>query len=467
MHALRYLRVNDRLLVRSCGPAPAAPARFRSHAPLRLPARISIFGPMIEPNGSSPRYKQVRLVNRLFYRVMTGLLRGFIIRYFQLQPVNTEVVPDRGPAILLANHTTMFDPIWVYVMLHRPVYFAATEDLFRQRWLGRLIRWFGAFPKRKAASDISALRSIFSIAHKGGLIGVFPEGVRSWDGTVQPVFHGIAKLIRKLEVPVYVCRLDGAYYVYPRWAHKWRRVPVKATFSQLYAPKDIPDDDATIMKDISEVIRTPEGALNFDPSRYSYRGLAVDLTHVLYRCPSCGTQEGLKVVKPTSTNRVECSSCFSSWVIDVACRLSIVDESGKPEGNWTPLPHYYERIKSMPLTPIRSEARLGLAPGEQIYLISRPHFIFMQEKFPNLRVFAFGRAFLTDRRLLFRTRIGVPLAAPLEGIGALSVDPGDKLHFTYQGRLFRIPFRHESALKWFDTLHRLKEGLAVRRDAVV
>lgn len=111
----------------------------------------------------------------------------------------------------------------------------------------------------------------------------------------------------------------------------------------------------------------------------------------------------------------------------------------------------------MPLNPIRSELRLGLASDEQIFLISRPRFLFTQEKFPNLRVFAFGRAFLTSRRLVFRTRIGIPLAAPLGTIAALSVDPGDKLHFTHGGKLYRIPFRNESALKWYDTIHRLQD----------
>ena len=130
---------------------------------------------------------------------------------------------------------------------------------------------------------------------------------------------------------------------------------------------------------------------------------------------------------------------------------------GKPEGIWTSLPQHYARIKAMPFTPIRTEARLGLAPGEQVFLISRPHFLFRQDKFPNLRRLAFGRAFLTNGRLLFRTRLGIPLAAPLSAVGALSVDPGDKMHFTFQGRLYRIPFRFESALKWFDSIHRLRE----------
>jgi len=429
---------------------------------------------MNEPSAPSPRFKQVRLVNRIFYRVMTTLLRGVIVRYFQLDSINSQVVPERGAGIILANHATLFDPIWVYVLLRRPVYFAATEDLFRQRALGRLIGWFGAFPKRKAASDISALRSMFSVAGRGGLIGVFPEGVRSWDGTVQPIFPGIAKLIRKMEIPVSVCRLEGAYFVFPRWARRWRRFPVKAVFSRLYRPEEIPHEDERIIQDIQQALQGSSTCTAVDASRFAYKGLAVDLTHVLYRCPSCGTLEGLKVVRPFSANRVECSSCFSSWVIDVTCRLSPADEEGRPEGVWTNLSQHYARIKAMPFTPIRSEARLGLSPGEQVYLISRPHFLFMQEKFPNLRVFAFGRAFLTNRRLLFRTRLGIPLAAPLAALGALSVDPGDKLHFTFEGRLYRIPFRHESALKWFDSIHRLQETMrgvrepaAVHQDAAV
>jgi 1-acyl-sn-glycerol-3-phosphate acyltransferase len=411
---------------------------------------------MAEPIAAPLSFRKPRLVNRIFYRVMTGLLRGFITRYFQLQPVKAGTVPHTGAGIILSNHLTLFDPIWVYVMLRRPVYFAATEDLFRRRVLGRLIRWFGAFPKRKAASDITALRSIFAIVERGGLIGVFPEGVRSWDGSNQPLYSGIAKLIRKLEVPVYVCRLEGAYLVMPRWARRWRRLPVRGVFSRLYTPDQIPASDDKVLLDIAAAIRTPDFELPVDPF-HRQRGLAVNVTRVLYRCPSCGTQEGLKMVRPFSSNSIECSSCFSTWVIDVGCRLSPADENGKAEGDWTPLPEYYRRIRCLPLTPIRSEVRLGLTSGEQIYLISRPRFLFKQEKFPNLRLFAVGKAFLTSERLIFRTRIGISLSAPLASLGALSVDPGDKLHFTYESKLYRIPFRNESALKWYDTILRLKE----------
>ncbi len=346
------------------------------------------------------------------------------------------------------------------------MYFAATEDLFRKRALGRLIRWFGAFPKRKAASDIAALRSIFSIIDKGGLVGVFPEGVRTWDGTNQPLFTGIAKLIRKLGVPVYVCRLEGAYLVYPRWARRWRRLPIRGVFSRLY-----------------EASEHPRGR-RADPRRTSPRPSAAPITSFpSLRRRAAGRARGERDPRAVplpelrhdgraearaavlSTNMIECSSCFSTWSVDAGCRLSAVDENGRPEGRWTTLADYYDRIRAMPLTPIRSELRLGLAPEERIFLISRPRFLFKQERFPNLRVFAFGRAFLTSERLLFRTRLGLPLAMPLTSVGALSVDPGDRLHFTYEGKLYRIPFRNESALKWFDTILRQQAEIRARKAA--
>jgi 1-acyl-sn-glycerol-3-phosphate acyltransferase len=420
---------------------------------------------MAEAATPAIEFHKPRVVNRLFYRVMTGLLRPFILRYFHLQPVNPSVVPAKGAGIILANHTNLFDVIWVYAMLRRPVYFAANEDLFRKRALGTLIRWFGAFPKRKAASDMAAVRSIFGIIAKGGLIGVYPEGVRTWDGKNSPLYGGIAKLIRKLEVPVYICRVEGGYLFYPRWARRWRPIPVKGVFSRLYEPSQIPQDDDRILADISAAIRTTDFELPIDAAHFRRSGMAVNITRVLYRCPSCGTLEGLKIVRPHSTNRVECSSCFSSWEVNAACRLSPTDENGKDEGAWTSLPDYYARIRDLPLLPIRTEIRIGLVPGEKLYLISRPRFLMKQEVFPNLRVFAFGRAFLTDRRLIFRTRIGIPLDAPLRGLAALSVDPGDRLHFTFDGKLYRIPFRNESALKWYDTIHRFKDDEKSHREA--
>jgi len=344
------------------------------------------------------------------------------------------------------------------VMLHRPVYFAATEDLFRQPLLARLLRWFGAFPKRKnATGDVGAMRSIFRLLQNGCLVGIYPEGVRTWDGSNGTIIPGIARLIQKLKVPVYACRTEGSYLAQPRWASRYRRIPLRGVFSRLYAADAIPADEARIVSDIAAAIRNLDYELSVDPALSRRKGLAVNVTRLLYRCPACGTQEGLKIVLPHATNRIECSSCFSSWVVNAASRLAETDENGQPDGDWIPLAEIYARTREMPLVPIRPVARLGLAEDERLFLASRPRFLFKQERFPDIRVFAFGRLFLTSRRLVFRTRLGIPLDTPLASIGSLSVDPGDRMHFTLAGKLYRIPFRNESAMKWFDAIRRLQE----------
>ena len=403
--------------------------------------------------------REVRPVRRWFYQLIM-LLVGQPIRYvFRLRPVNERTIPRSGGGILVANHVTLFDPIWIYDVLRRPVYFVATEELFRGRFLGGLLRWLGAFPTRKAASDLKAMKNIMRVLGQGGLVGLYPEGVRTWDGTNSPLIPTIARLIRRMKVPVYSCRLEGGYLAWPRWASKWRRIPVRMVFDRLYAKDTIPDSEQQILGDIARAIKIRDYELPVADAHRRFTGLAAGLPKVLYRCPNCHTLEGLVAVRPLASNRVECSSCFSSWRVDIASRVTPVDEHGRRVGESRTVAEWYRRIRELPLAPIRSTlARLD--PEEKLYLVSRAHFLFRERRFPRLRLFAFGRAMLTDRRLLFKGKAGIRLDAPLAEIDSLSVEPGDKLHFVFRGRLYRIPFRRESPLTWMDALTTLRYGPA-------
>ncbi len=410
-------------------------------------------------SGSRSQPRDVRPVRRWFYHLILLLVRKPIQYLFRLQPVNTLAVPRTGGGILVANHVTLFDPIWIYDALRRPVYFVATEELFRGRFLGGLIRWFGAFPKRKAASDYKTMKNMMQVLRMGGLLGLYPEGVRTWDGTNGPLIPTIAHLIRRMKVPVYTCRLEGGYLAWPRWASKRRRVPVRMVFNRLYGRGEIPDSEQQILSDIAREIEIRDYQLPIESAGRRLTGLAVGLPRVLYRCPNCHTMEGLSVVRPLSTNQIECRSCFSTWRVDLRSFVTPVDEHGRDVGESRTVAEWYRRIRVFPLAPIRS-ALVRLEPGEKLFLVSRAHFLFREKRFPGLRLFAFGRALLTDRRLLFKGKAGIRLNARLAELESLSVEPGDKLHFVFRERLYRIPFRRESPLKWMDALLALGTGTA-------
>jgi hypothetical protein len=147
-----------------------------------------------------------------------------------------------------------------------------------------------------------------------------------------------------------------------------------------------------------------------------------------------------------------------TWEVDLGCRLTPVDEDGQAVGASKTVAEIYRQIKGMPLVPIRSSL-IGLEEGEKLYLASRPHFLYREKQYPDLRIFGFGRAFLTDKRFIFSGRLKrrgrVGLTAPLAEIDSLTIEPGDKLHFIYHGHLYRLPFRRESPVKWHDYLERL------------
>jgi 1-acyl-sn-glycerol-3-phosphate acyltransferase len=398
-------------------------------------------------------------VNRWIYIFMSLFMRSPIRWALRFVPVNIDAIPKRGAGILVANHVHLMDPIWIYDSLKRPIYFVATEELFRGRLLGGFIRTFGAFPKRKAAQDNKTLRSMIKALSNGDLIGIYPEGVRTWDGSNNPLIPTIARLIRRFKVPVYACRVHGGYLSKPRWAARSRRIRPRLEFSQLYSADGIPDSDEKILADIGRAIATPDYRLKpheLDGRRW---GLAEGVEKVLYRCPHCDSLESLFPQKPSRENVVECVTCHSRWKIDITSRLTPVGESGEATGPPETLAAMYARVKALPLKPIRSNL-IHLEPDEPLFLVSRPHLMYRQRNFPRLRLYGFGRAFLTARRFIFRGRLKgkgrIRLSARLDEVSSLSIEPGDKLHFVYRGLLYRLPFHRESALKWMDAIQQLQ-----------
>jgi 1-acyl-sn-glycerol-3-phosphate acyltransferase len=396
----------------------------------------------------------LRFVNRWFYLTLRLLLARPLQVLFRLTIVGRDAVPRSGPAFILPNHVALLDPIWLYASLRRPIYMVATEELFRAWFLRMLIRWFGAFPKRKAAQDVYAIKSMFTLIRSGRLVGLYAEGVRTWDGTNTSVIPTVARIIRKFRIPVITCRFDGGYFAHPRWARRWRRIPVRVVFSPLYSAGHVPATDEEVTRDITEAIRIRDHEMPFPGLRKVFRGLPDGISRLLYRCPQCGALESLRSVPPPRKNSFECSSCFSSWRLDITCQVTSLDQGGRPVGEPIRLYDLYHRIRDMPPRAVRSDL-VELEDGEQLYLISSPQVVYRERRFPYFRPFAYGRLFLTSRRLLFNGLRGIRLTIPVGEIESLSIEPGNKLHFVYRGRLYRIVFRNASPLKWADAIERL------------
>ena len=79
---------------------------------------------------------------------------------FRWLPGSRRKLPGNEPFLLLANHTSFFDPVWITYWLGRPSTYMASEVVFSKPFLKWILPLTGAFPKAFGKKDVAAMRNL-------------------------------------------------------------------------------------------------------------------------------------------------------------------------------------------------------------------------------------------------------------------------------------------------------------------
>lgn len=93
----------------------------------------------------------------------------------------------------------------------RMVYFMAKEELFNSFLSRTAMELMGAFQVRRGQADRNALRTALSLLRDGAVVGIFPEGSRSQDGSLGAGAGGAALLALKTGATVVPVAVTGHY----------------------------------------------------------------------------------------------------------------------------------------------------------------------------------------------------------------------------------------------------------------
>ncbi len=137
--------------------------------------------------------------------------------FFRLKVAGQENIPQDGPFIIVANHSSLLDPIILGVSIKPKIIFVAAAYLFEIRWLGYLLRKANSIPVQRE-NDIKAIKQSLKILQQGGVLGIFPEGGVDRQKDDLPIKAGAAYLATKVGVPIVPIRIKGADKVLPRGA---------------------------------------------------------------------------------------------------------------------------------------------------------------------------------------------------------------------------------------------------------
>lgn len=139
------------------------------------------------------------------YRVLRGYFRLALgVFYRRIEVEGAELVPDRGPLLLVANHANaLLDPLVIATRLARPVTLTAATTMARNPLLGPLMRATGAVPLRRADEgaagvparhNLDALAALRARLADGQAVCLFPEGRSHDDVAMRPFQRGAARL---------------------------------------------------------------------------------------------------------------------------------------------------------------------------------------------------------------------------------------------------------------------------------
>jgi 1-acyl-sn-glycerol-3-phosphate acyltransferase len=149
---------------------------------------------------------------------------------FLLQNVFVFWMDYRSRGAVVANHQSFLDPLLIGVGLDRPVSFLGRNSLFRVPVIGWILRNTYVMPINRESAGTESIREGVRRMDHGFLVGIFPEGTRTRDGSLGIMKPGFISMVRRSSVPVVPVGITGARNVMPRGAVIPRSHSIRVVF---------------------------------------------------------------------------------------------------------------------------------------------------------------------------------------------------------------------------------------------
>ena len=115
----------------------------------------------------------------MLYKVIVSLLRILVMPFYRLEVHGLDNLKKSDRYILVANHKSNLDPIFLASSIDKQINFMGKKELFKNPLLKKIFENLGAFPVERDKTDIKALRHSIKLIDEGHILGIFPEGTRT------------------------------------------------------------------------------------------------------------------------------------------------------------------------------------------------------------------------------------------------------------------------------------------------
>lgn len=246
-------------------------------------------------------------LHKVFYACIRPVLHVFCKIKFGYTYEKATGLPEKY--IVLSNHNTDFDFLFVALSFPRHMYFVASEHIARWGFLSKIIAVLGGpIMRPKATVAAGTVKDILRKLKEGHNVALFAEGARSWDGRTCPILPSTGKMVKSARCGLVTYKLTGGYFVSPRWSQGGTRrgylhgAPVRVYTAEELAAMTAREVNEAINRDLWEDAYERQMA---DPKPYRGRVPAEKMENLLFICPECGGYDTLR----SQGDTVQCDGC--------------------------------------------------------------------------------------------------------------------------------------------------------------
>jgi acyl-[acyl-carrier-protein]-phospholipid O-acyltransferase/long-chain-fatty-acid--[acyl-carrier-protein] ligase len=181
---------------------------------------------------------------------------------YRVKVIGHSNLPERGGALLVANHVSWVDGFLLTLASSRPIRLMADTEFFKHsRILTGMARLYGVIPVYTGMGPkgiVGALKTAREAVERGDLVCIFAEGRLTRTGQLQPFQRGLMKVVEgtgRPVVPVYLDQLWGSVFSYHGGKILWKRprkwpYPVSISFGQ---PLTDPDNAGAVRQAVQDL----------------------------------------------------------------------------------------------------------------------------------------------------------------------------------------------------------------------
>lgn len=156
-------------------------------------------------------------------RALQVLARPELFPWVRFDIAGTEHIPAEGPAIIVGNHRSYFDPLAIGMTLARtgrPVRFLGKKEVFDAPVVGNIVSMLGGIRVERGSGSDEPLAAAAEALEAGEIVAIMPQGTiprgRAFFDPDLKGRWGAARLAAMTKAPVIPIGLWGTERVWPR-----------------------------------------------------------------------------------------------------------------------------------------------------------------------------------------------------------------------------------------------------------